>query len=112
MDHVNNVVYLQWVQDIAQAHWLQEASKEEIENNAWVVSRHEIDYKRPALLGDEILVTTWVDKAEGVTTLRKTEMRHKNTGDLLIKAQTKWCLVDPITNRPKRLTDALRKLFL
>lgn len=112
MHHVNNVVYLQWIQEIAEAHWRLKASKEDVENHAWVVSRHEIDYKRPAFLEDEIIVTTWVEKAEGVITLRKTEMHHKDTGAQLIQAQTKWCLVDPNTLRPKRLTETLRKLFL
>ncbi len=112
MDHVNNVVYLQWVQDAAEAHWLHKVDKDLLKNTAWVVSRHEIDYKKPALLNDELVVTTWVEKAQGVTTHRNTEIHNRTTGDLLIRAKTIWCFIDPKTKRPARLTDAIKKLFL
>ena len=57
-DHVNNLVYLRWVQEIATAHWRAVASAVDQEVVSWVVLRHEIDYKAPALLGDEVDLTT------------------------------------------------------
>ena len=54
LGHVNNVVYLRWVQDAAIAHWSAAAPENEQEKLLWVVTRHEIDYKRPALPGDKI----------------------------------------------------------
>ena len=53
-NHVNNTVYLRWVQDVATAHWESLASPEAQAAIAWVVVRHEIDYKTAANLGDEI----------------------------------------------------------
>jgi len=55
-NHVNNTVYLRWIQDIATAHWKSLASAEAQAGIAWVVLRHEIDYKSPASLGDEIVL--------------------------------------------------------
>src|SRR5438105_2966053 len=54
MGHVNNIVYLRWVQDAATAHWMAAATEEQKAEYAWVVVRHEIDYLRPAVLGDEL----------------------------------------------------------
>ena len=59
-NHVNNTVYLRWVQEVATAHWRAIASGEVQENIGWVVLRHEIDYKTPAGLGDKITLRTWV----------------------------------------------------
>ena len=60
MDHVNNVAYLRWVQEVAIAHWRSLTTPEEQQQWLWVVLRHEIDYKQPAVLGDEIVARTWV----------------------------------------------------
>ncbi len=46
MDHINNVVYLQWVQDVAEAHWKHISGQDDDKINLWVALRHEIDYKR------------------------------------------------------------------
>ena len=62
-NHVNNTVYLRWVQGVATAHWQAVASPEAQETVGWVVLRHEIDYKTPAALGDKIILRTWVGKA-------------------------------------------------
>src|SRR5437016_10463709 len=59
-NHVNNTVYLRWIQDVATAHWKSLASAESQAAIGWIVLRHEIDYKMPARLGDEILFRTWV----------------------------------------------------
>ncbi len=63
LGHVNNVVYLRWVQDAAVAHWVAAASEAEQRSYLWVVTRHEIDYKRPAFAGDTIVARTWVGTA-------------------------------------------------
>ena len=62
-NHVNNTVYLRWVQDVATAHWRALADRQAQEIIGWIVLRHEIDYKAPATLGDEIGLRTWVGKA-------------------------------------------------
>ena len=77
-NHVNNTVYLRWVQDIATAHWKTLASAESQAAIGWIVLRHEIDYKMPASLGDEIVLRTWVGKASRLKFERFTEIRRKS----------------------------------
>jgi len=110
-DHVNNLVYLRWVQEIASAHWRAVASAEDQQAVSWVVLRHEIDYKLPALPGDEIELATWVGKATRLTFERFTEIRRANTGEFLSQARTLWCPIDPATGRPVRVSAEVRQKF-
>src|SRR5579864_3018440 len=109
--HVNNTVYLRWVLDVATAHWCSLASAESQERIAWVVLRHEIDYKAPATLGDEVILRTWVGKASGLTFERFTEIHRKIDNKLLSEARTLWCPVDAQTGRPVRVSSELRNQF-
>src|SRR5438477_12843245 len=76
-NHVNNTVYLRWVQDVATAHWKSLASAEAQRAVGWIVLRHEIDYKIPAGLGDEIVLRTWVGAASRLKFERFTEVCRK-----------------------------------
>ena len=109
--HVNNTVYLCWVQDVATAHWRALASPEAQEAIGWVVLRHEIDYKAPACLGDEILLRTWVGQATRVTFERFTEIRRRIDHQLLSQARTLWCPIDAGTGRPIRVSAEVRNQF-
>ena len=109
--HVNNVVYVRWVQDTATAHWLALANDELRAALAWVTLRHEIDYLKAAVLGDEVLVRTRVGKVERLTFERHTEVRRVGDDALLARSRTLWCPVDPRTGRPRRVTPELRALF-
>jgi acyl-CoA thioester hydrolase len=106
--HVNNVVYLQWVQDAAAAHWSTLAPETVRDEVAWVALRHEIDYLKPALLGDEITIMTWVGVAEGLSFERFTEMRRRSDDALLARARTLWCPVDARTGKPRRVSAEVR----
>jgi acyl-CoA thioester hydrolase len=110
-NHVNNAVYLRWVQDIATAHWRAIASPEAQEAIGWVVLRHEIDYKTPATLGDEIMLRTWVGKATRLTFERFTEIRRKSDRQLFSQARTLWCPVNTQTGRPVRVSADVRAQF-
>jgi acyl-CoA thioester hydrolase len=110
-NHVNNTVYLRWVQEVATAHWRAIASPEAQESIGWVVLRHEIDYKSPATLSDEILLRTWVGKATRLTFERFTEIRRNRDGQLVSKARTLWCPIDTQTNRPVRVSTEVRAQF-
>src|SRR5881396_1648844 len=98
-NHVNNTVYLRWVQEVATAHWRANASPEAQKIIRWVVLRHEIDYKAPAAAGDQIVLRTWVGKATRLTFERFTEIRRNNDGQLLSNARTLWCPINAQTNR-------------
>ena len=110
-DHVNNTVYLRWVQDVATAHWRALASSDAHAAIGWVVLRHEIDYKTPATLDDKIVLRTWVGKATRLTFERFTEIRRKSNRQLLSQARTLWCPVDARTGRPTRVPAEVRERF-
>src|SRR5262245_17632074 len=110
-NHVNNIVYLRWVQDIATAHWRAVASPKAQGAIGWVVLRHEIDYKTPATRGDEILLCTWVGKATRLTFERFTEIRSNRDDQVLSRARTLWCPIDAQTGRPVRVPADVRSQF-
>lgn len=110
-NHVNNTVYLRWVQDVAVAHWRALASPEAQEAIGWVVLRHEIDYKAAAALDDEIILHTWVGKATRLTFERFTEIRRKSDRQLFSQARTLWCPISTQTGRPMRVSDDVRAQF-
>ena len=110
-NHANNTVYLRWVQDVATAHWQALASRKAQETIAWVVLRHEIDYKAPAALGDKIILRIWVGKATRITFERFTEIRRDGDGQLLSTARTLWCPINAQSGRPTRVSPELRSQF-
>jgi acyl-CoA thioester hydrolase len=110
-NHVNNTVYLRWVQEVATAHWRAIASLEAQETIGWVVLRHEIDYKASAAFGDQITLRTWVGKATRLTFERFTEIRRTSDGQLLSKARTLWCPINTQTGRPARVPAEVRAQF-
>ena len=110
-NHVNNTVYLRWVQDVATAHWRAVASPKAQQTIGWVVLRHEIDYKGPATLGDEVVLRTWVGKATRLTFERFTEVRRNRDGRLLSEARTLWCPIDAQSGRPVRVSEEVRSRF-
>jgi acyl-CoA thioester hydrolase len=110
-NHVNNTVYVRWVQDVATAHWRALASVEIQNAIGWVVLRHEIDYKAPASVGEEIVLRTWVGKASRLTFERFTEILRKRDRQLLAKARTLWCPINAQTGRPSRVPVEIRNKF-
>ena len=111
LEHVNNVVYLRWVQDVAIAHWRAIAPAEDQATLVWMVHRHEIDYLAAAGPNDEVILRTWVGTAEGLRYERHTEMLRASDRKLLARARTLWIPVDPTTGRPKRVSPAIKALF-
>ena len=111
LGHVNNVTYLRWVQDVAVAHWQARATQEDQERLLWVVLRHEVDYKQPALRGDQIRASTWVGAATRATFERFTELRRAGDGALLAKARTVWCPIDARSRRPVGVSSEVRERF-
>lgn len=111
LNHVNNVCYVQWVNDVAKLHWEQNTTKEITDNYYWVVLSHHIDYKSSALLNDLVTLKTYIVKLEGVRSTRIVEMYHSKSNRLLVKSETNWCFIDAKTNRPTRILDEIINLF-
>lgn len=110
LGHVNNTVYLRWVQEVAIAHWSKIATPEQQAEMVWMVLRHEIDYKSAARLNDELILKTWIGTAEGLRFDRHTEILTIERKPLAI-AKTVWCPVDPVTQRPKKVSPEVRRMF-
>lgn len=110
-EHVNNIRYVQWIQDISKKHWNLAVHRELRESMVWVVRSHHITYYRAAVLGDRIRISTHVEGFKGPLSYRTVEMAHALTGELLVHARTQWCLLDATSLRPKRTPEAIIALF-
>lgn len=111
LGHVNNVVYLRWVQDVATAHWRAAATADQQARYAWVAHRHEIDYRAPGLPGDAIIASTWVGSAEAVRFERFVEILRASDRKVLAAARTLWVPIGRTTGRVTRVDDAVRSVF-
>ncbi|MFW5758032.1 MAG: acyl-CoA thioesterase [Bacteroidota bacterium] len=112
LDHVNNIVYVQWIQDAAVKHWNSAIPAEIREKYVWVILRHEIDYKNPAKQGDLLTIETKVLDAKGVTSRRSVKIYRANDQKLLVESITKWCMLNADTLRPARITEDIKNIFL
>ena len=111
LGHVNNVVYVRWMQDVAIAHWRAAATEAQQDEVAWVAIRHEIDYKSAALLTDAVVARTWVGTADAVRFERHTAIVRKADGKVLARGRTLWCPIKRKTGRLTRVSDELRRVF-
>lgn len=105
LGHVNNVVYVRWVQEVAAAHWDIVATPSMKENYRWVVLRHEIDYRNAAFLNDSVRGTTWVGEHHGARFERFVKLVSAHDNRVLAEARTMWCMIDAGSGRPVRISD-------
>ena len=101
MGHVNNARYLGWVQDVVLAHWQKLAPAEEVAAKAWVALKHEITYRRPAFLNDEVIAETVLEKIAGARSFYNTVIRRGE--EVLAEVQSMWCCIDAESLRPARI---------
>ena len=109
LGHVNNVVYLGWVQLVSATHWNKLSTSEMRHKYLWVALRHEIDYLNPAFLSDEITAYTWVSSYDGAKSARHVEFYLGEK--CLSKAKTNWCLLNATTLKPKRIGEDIKILL-
>jgi len=110
--HVNNVAYVQWMQDIAVEHYESIGGIAAQGNDAtWVIREHRIEYFLPAFAGEEIEIKTWVENVRRVRSLRKYEFVRKTDGKVLVKGETDWVFVDAKTGRPLAIPEEVTKVF-
>ena len=103
LGHVNNTVYLRWVQDVAVAHWSTVAPPLLKTRVFFVVLRHEIDYRDPVLAGETVIASTWLGAARGPRFDRHVEIRKQGAAKFSARALTTWCMVNKATGRPERV---------
>jgi acyl-CoA thioester hydrolase len=110
--HVNNVAYLQWMQEIATEHYAAAGGPAAQKPfGTWFVREHRIEYLLPAFAGEEVEARTWVENIRHVRSLRKYEFVRKQDGKTLVKGETDWVFVDAKTGKPVAIPDEVRGVF-
>lgn len=112
--HVNNVVYVQWMQDAAIRHsdavGCTQATR--AAGASWIVRSHEIEYLHPVFAGDEISILTWVSNFRKVRSLRKYRFVHARDHRVLAKGATDWVFVNTERKRPCLIPKEIREAFI
>ncbi|MFZ9002516.1 MAG: acyl-CoA thioesterase [Robiginitalea sp.] len=111
LEHVNNIRYLEWVQDISKEHWDQLSNPEWDKRYLWVVRSHSITYHQPALLGQILRLTTFVPESRGPISRRKVDMVLEDTGKKIAECLTEWVLLEAASGRPTRIPEEVRIVF-
>jgi len=109
--HVNNVIYVQWMQDAAIRHGDATPGYKLAEGTGWYAREHRIEYLLSAFVGEELEVHTWLSEVKRVRVHRRYEFLRKADGKVVVKGETDWVYVDIKTSRPIALPAAVLELF-
>ncbi|SEA53670.1 acyl-CoA thioester hydrolase [Desulfuromusa kysingii] len=113
--HVNNVAYVQWMQDVATMHSDAQGCTNELYhrlNSSWIVRSHNIDYLKPAFAGDEIEIQTWVCSLKRASSLRRYRFINPKDRSVLARAETDWVYVKADTGRPCKIDPQVSEAFI
>jgi acyl-CoA thioester hydrolase len=110
MGHVNNARYLNWVQEAVIDHWRRFAPADEVAAKLWVALKHEITYRKPAFLDDQVIASVVLEKVEGARAFYATLIRRGE--EVLAEVKSSWCCLDASTRRPVRLAKDVIARFL
>lgn len=110
MGHVNNAVYLTWVQEAVIAHWRRIAPAEAVAKHLWVALKHEITYRRPAFLDDQVVASVVLEKVHGARAFYRTLIERGE--EVLAEVRSSWCCLDAETLRPARIARDVAARFL
>lgn len=114
LGHVNNVVYVQWMQDVATAHVdaLGLGLKQYLElKHAMVAVEHQGQYRKAALLGEQLVLRTWLSDLNGLYSTRQYVFYRPSDQSIIFTGQTKWACVEIATGRPKRLSPSFTQAY-
>ena len=109
MGHVNNASYLKWVQEAVVSHWQKLAPADAVATHLWVALKHEITYRKPTFLDDQVIATVLLEKVQGARAFYQTVIRRGE--EVLAEVRSSWCCVDANTLRPARLAASVVERF-
>jgi len=109
MGHVNNAAYLKWVQEAVVGHWEKLAPAEAVAKHLWVALRHEIVYRKPAFLDDEVIASVVLEKVHGARAFYATLIKRGE--DILAEVKSSWCCLDAETLKPSRIAQDIAAHF-
>jgi acyl-CoA thioester hydrolase len=110
MGHVNNAVYLKWVQDAVVDYWRSVAPPDAVARHLWVALKHEITYLKPTFLEDNVVAEVIAEKVQGARAMFRTVVKRGE--DVLSEISSSWCCLDAVTHRPARLARDIVGRFL
>ena len=110
MGHVNNSVYLKWVQDAVVDYWRTVAPPDAVASHLWVALKHEISYLKPTFLQDNVVAEVIAEKVDGARAYFTTVVKRGQ--EVLSEVRSTWCCLDAATQRPVRLAREIAGRFL
>ena len=110
MGHVNNSVYLRWVQEAVVGYWEKVAPAEAVATHLWVALKHEITYRRPAFLDDVVVADVFAEGVQGARAFFSTVIRRGE--EVVAEVKSSWCCLDAATQRPARLAKDVVRRFV
>ncbi len=112
LHHVNNIRYVEWIQQISKEHWQNVVDENTKNNFIWVVRAHRITYHSAAKIDDELHLKTEIINSRGSISTRRVEMKDNKTNVLVVSSETDWCLLDPKNMKPIRIPETIKNLFI
>jgi acyl-CoA thioester hydrolase len=109
LGHVNNASYLKWVQAAVIGHWQRIAPPEAIAAHVWVARKHEITYRKPAFLSDNVVASVHLEKVQRTIAFYETIIRRGE--EVLAVVKSRWCCLDALSLRPTRLASYVVERF-
>ena len=112
LGHVNNAVWVKWIQEMATSHWQAVAAPKHIAAYHWVVTRHEIDYRGNIAAGESVTARSWIESApKGAQFDRRVDFADAK-GKVIVRANTTWAMIDTITGRLARVRPEVSAPFM
>ncbi len=111
LGHVNNAIWVRWMEEVATAHWMHDARVEDVDRYAWVVTRHEIDYRGNVVAGETVTAETWVGELKGARFDRHVRFTGAN-GRVRVEARTTWALIERASGRLLRVRPEIAAPFI
>lgn len=109
MGHVNNATYLKWVQAAVLGHWRVVAPRCAVAAYVWIAVKHEITYRKPAFLGDELVASAFLERVQRESAFYETMIRRG--AEVLAEVKSRWCCLDAASHCPARLEGAIVERF-
>jgi len=112
--HVNNVAFVQWMQDVATRHFDSGGVTEAMQaaGGTWVARSHKIEYLSPAFSGEHIQALTWIVDFSRVRSLRRYKFLRASDGKLLVRGETDWVFVNAKSGKPCSIPEAIKRAFV
>ncbi|MES2988410.1 MAG: acyl-CoA thioesterase [Pseudomonadota bacterium] len=112
LGHVNNAVWVKWIQDVSVGHWRATAPKEDVDRYIWVITRHEVDYRGNVSAGETVTAETWIPEPPRGARFDRCLRFTGADGKVRVEARSTWAIIDQTTGRLVRVPRHLAEMFM